>query len=96
MKNFMNEFYSPTKTRSLCNKIDTFAQSSTEMIAEALERFSEYMQAEFLEWHIGLLKRRMQKMEIERVEREAQDPKATEARSTCEECEEYRHVQGKP
>jgi hypothetical protein len=45
------------------------------------------------EWHIGLLKRRMEKMEIEN---ESQDLKAAEARSTCEECEEYGHVQGKP
>jgi hypothetical protein len=51
------------------------------------------MRAEFLEWHIDLLKRRMEKMEIER---EAQDLKAVVARSTCEECEEYGHVQGKP
>jgi hypothetical protein len=42
---------------------------------------------------IGLLKRRMDKMEIER---EAQDLKAGKARFTCEECEEYNHVQGKP
>jgi hypothetical protein len=48
-------------------------------VAEALERFNEYMQAEFLEWHIGLLKRRMEKMEIER---EAQDLKAAKAIST--------------
>jgi hypothetical protein len=34
----------------------------------------------------------MEKMEIER---EAQDLKAAEARSTCKECEEYDHVQGK-
>jgi hypothetical protein len=34
----------------------------TETITEALERFNEYMRAEFLEWHIGLLKRRMEKM----------------------------------
>jgi hypothetical protein len=61
-------------------------------VAEALERFNEYMRAEFLEWHIGLLKRRMEKMEIEK---EAQDLKAAEARSTCKECEEYDHVQGK-
>jgi hypothetical protein len=58
-------------------------------IARALERFNEYIQAEFLEWHIGLLKRRMEKMEIEN---EAQDLKAAEARSTCEECEEHDHV----
>jgi hypothetical protein len=47
-----------------------------ETIAEALERFNEYMRAEFLEWHISLLKRRMEKMD-------AQDLKAAEARSTC-------------
>jgi hypothetical protein len=64
-----------------------------EMIAEALERFNEYMRAGFLEWHIDFLKRRMEKMDIER---EAQDLKAAKARSTCEECDEYGHVQGKP
>jgi hypothetical protein len=62
-------------------------------IVRDLECFNEYIRAEFLEWHIGLLKRRMEKMEIER---EAQDLKAAKARSTCEECEEYDHVQGKP
>jgi hypothetical protein len=62
-------------------------------IARALECFNEYIRAGFLEWHIGLLKRRMEKMEIEK---EAQHLKAVEARSTCEECEEYDHVQGKP
>jgi Uri superfamily endonuclease len=41
-------------------------------IEEALERFNEYMRAEFLEWHIDFLKRRMEKMDIGR---EAQ-PKA--------------------
>jgi hypothetical protein len=64
-----------------------------ETIAEALEHFNEYMRAEFFEWHIGLLKRRMEKMEIEK---EGQDLNVAEARSTCEECEEYDHVQGKP
>jgi hypothetical protein len=64
-----------------------------ETIEEDLECFNEYMRAEFLEWHISLLKRRMEKMEIER---EAQDLKDAEARSTCEHCEEYDHVQGKP
>jgi hypothetical protein len=58
-------------------------------IARALEHFNEYIRAEFLEWHIGLLKRRMETMEIEN---EAQDLKATEARSTSEECEEHDHV----
>jgi hypothetical protein len=51
------------------------------------------MQSEFLEWIIDFLMRRMEKMD---VEREAQDLKATKARSTREECEEYGHVQGKP
>jgi hypothetical protein len=62
-------------------------------IARALERFNEYIRAGFLEWHIGLLKRRMENMEIEK---EAQHLKAAEARSTCKECEEYGLVQGKP
>jgi hypothetical protein len=62
-------------------------------IARALEHFNEYIRVGFLEWHIGLLKRRMEKMEIEK---EAQHLEAAEARSTCKECEEYSHVQGKP
>jgi hypothetical protein len=62
-------------------------------IARSLERFNEYIRAGSLEWHIDLLKRRMEKMEIEK---EAQHLKAAEARSTCKECEEYDHVQGKP
>jgi hypothetical protein len=93
MRNFMKEFYSSTKTQSLHNKIYTFVQIPMETIAEAWESFSEYMRAEFLEWHIGLLMRRMENMEIEK---EAQDLTAAEARSTCEKCEEYDHVQGKP
>jgi hypothetical protein len=32
---------------------------------EALEHFSEYMRAEFLEWHIDFLMRRLEKMDIE-------------------------------
>jgi hypothetical protein len=59
-------------------------------IAKALERFNEYIRAGFLEWHIGLLKRRMEKMDIEK---EAQHLKVAKAISTCEECEEYDHVQ---
>jgi hypothetical protein len=51
-------------------------------IAGALERFNEYIRAGFLEWQIGLLKRRMEKMEIEK---EAQHLKAAKARSTCED-----------
>jgi hypothetical protein len=75
--------------RSFPIKVSTIRMT----IARALECFNEYIQAEFLEWHIGLLKRRMENMEIEN---EAQDLKAAEARSTCEECEEHDHVRGKP
>jgi hypothetical protein len=45
----MKESYSPTKTQSLCNKIDTFVQFPTETIEEALEHLNEYMRAELLE-----------------------------------------------
>jgi hypothetical protein len=72
-------------------KVTTIHMVQHSPFTDALER--EYMRAEFLEWHIGLLMRRMEKMDIER---EAQDLKAAKARSTCEECEEYDHVQGKP
>jgi hypothetical protein len=51
----MKEFYSPTKAQSLRNKTDTFVQLPMETIAEALERFNEYMRTEFLVWHIGSL-----------------------------------------
>jgi hypothetical protein len=74
--------------RSFKIKVSTIRMT----IAGALERFNEYIRARFLEWHISLLKRRMEKMEIEK---EAQHLKAAEARSTCKECEEYGHVQGK-
>jgi ribosomal protein L32 len=39
---------------------------------------------------IDSLMQRLEKMEIEK--KEAQDLKAVEARSTCEECGEYDHV----
>jgi hypothetical protein len=45
---------------------------------------------DILEGKIDSLMRRLEKMEIEK--KEAQDLKATEARSTCEECGEYVHV----
>jgi hypothetical protein len=43
-----------------------------------------------LEGKINSLMKRLEKMEIEK--KEARDLKATEARSTCEECREYGHV----
>jgi hypothetical protein len=44
---------------------------------------------DILEGKIDSLMRRLEKMEIEK---EAQDVKAAEARSICEECGEYGHV----
>jgi hypothetical protein len=43
-----------------------------------------------LEGKIDSLMKRLEKMEIEK--KEAQDLKAAEARSTCEECGEYGHI----
>jgi hypothetical protein len=82
MRNFMTELYFPTKTRNLRNMIGTFAQFPTETVAETLERFNEYMRVELLEGKVDSLMRRLEKME-----KVAQDLKAVEARSTCEECE---------
>jgi hypothetical protein len=45
---------------------------------------------DILERKIDSLMQRLEKMEIEK--KEAQDLKAVEARSTCEECGEYGHV----
>jgi DNA replication protein DnaC len=45
---------------------------------------------DILEGKIDSLMRRLEKMEIEN--KEAQDLRAAEARSTCEECGEYDHV----
>jgi hypothetical protein len=39
------EYYSPSKTKSLRNKIATFAQYPMETISEAFERFNEYTRA---------------------------------------------------
>jgi hypothetical protein len=45
MRAFMKEYYSPGKTQSLRNKIDTFAQYPMETISEAFEHFNEYTRA---------------------------------------------------
>jgi hypothetical protein len=42
MRSFMTEYYSPSKTQSLRNKIATFAQYPMETISEAFECFNEY------------------------------------------------------
>jgi hypothetical protein len=87
MRNFVKEFYSPTKTQGLCNKVDTFVQLPMETIEEALEHFNEYMRAKFLEWHIDFRKRRMGKMEIWKEAKDLklprQDPHARSVRSTA-------------
>jgi hypothetical protein len=75
----------------LLNKIDTFAQFPTKTIAKSLEHFNEYLWADILEGKIDSLMRRLEKMQMEKG---AQDLKAAKAWSTCEECEEYNHVQG--
>ena len=48
---------------------------------------------EVLEGKIDSLMRRLEKMEVETREAQAIDLKEAEARSTCEECGEYDHVQ---
>ena len=48
---------------------------------------------EVLEGKNDSLMRRLEKMEVEKREAQAIDLKAAEARSTCEECGEYGHVQ---
>ena len=48
---------------------------------------------EVLEGKIDSLMRRLEKMEVEKREAQDIDLKAAEARSTCEECGEYGHVQ---
>jgi hypothetical protein len=45
---------------------------------------------DILKVKIDSLMRRLEKIEIEK--KEAQDVKAAEARSTCEECREYGHA----
>ena len=41
----MKEFYSPSKTQVLRNKIATFPQAPMETIVEAYERFNDYIRA---------------------------------------------------
>ncbi|CAN6178247.1 unnamed protein product [Urochloa humidicola] len=42
---FIAKFYSPEKTQTLRSRITSFAQSTTETITEALERFNDYVRA---------------------------------------------------
>ena len=73
---------------------DTWASSGRLLPVQPAGNVKGVLQVEkedILEGKIDSLMRRLEKMEIEK--KEAQDLKAAEARSTCEECGEYGHVQ---
>jgi hypothetical protein len=86
---------SPTQAFTLFKKVagnDTWASSGRLHPVQPMGNIKGVLQVEkedILEGKIDSLMRRLEKMEIEK---EAQDLKAAEARSTCEECEEYGHV----
>jgi hypothetical protein len=86
----------PTQAFTLFKKVannDTWASSGRLLPVQPTGNVKGVLQVEkkdILEDKIDLLMRRLEKMEIEK--KEAQDLKATEARSTGEECGEYGHV----
>jgi hypothetical protein len=85
----------PTKDFTLFKKVtdnDTRASSRRLHPVEPTRNVKGVLQVEknILEGKIDSLMRRLEKMEVEK--KEAQDLKAAEARSTCEECGEYGHV----
>jgi hypothetical protein len=86
----------PTEAFTLFKKVvdnDTWASYGRLLLVQPTGNVKEVLEVEkenILEGKIDSLMRRLEKMEIEK--REAQDLKAAEARSTCEECEEYGHV----
>jgi hypothetical protein len=86
----------PTEAFTLFKKVtdnDTWASSGRLLPVQPTGNVKGVMQVEkedILEDKIDSLMRRLEKMEIER--KEAQNLKAAEARSTCEECGEYGHV----
>jgi hypothetical protein len=86
----------PTQAFTLFKKIadnDTWASSECLLPVQPTGNVKGVLQVEkedILKGKIDLLMRRLEKMEIEK--KEAQDLKAAEARSTCEECGEYGHV----
>jgi hypothetical protein len=72
---------------------DTWASSGHLLPFQPTRNVKGVFQVEkedILKGKIDSLMRRLEKMEIEK--KEAQDVKAAEARSTCEECKEYGHV----
>jgi hypothetical protein len=86
----------PTQAFTLFKKVadnDTWASSGHLLLVQPTGNVKGVLQVEkedILEGKIDSLMRRLDKMEIEK--KEAQDLKAVEARSTCEECGEYGHV----
>jgi hypothetical protein len=87
----------PTQAFTLFKKVadnDTWASSGRFLLVQPTGNVKGVLQVEkedILEGKIDSLMQRLEKIEIEK--KEAQDLKATEARSTCEECGEYDHVQ---
>jgi hypothetical protein len=88
--------HTPTEAFTLFKKVadnDTWASSRRLLPVQPTRNVKGVLQVEkedILEGKIDSLMRRLEKMEIEK--KEARDLKAAEARSTCEECEEYGHV----
>jgi hypothetical protein len=86
----------PAESFTLFKKVadnDTWASSGHILPVQPTGNVKRVLQVEkgnILEGKIDSLMRRLEKMEIEK--KEAQDLKATEVRSTCEECGEYGHV----
>jgi hypothetical protein len=86
----------PTEAFTLFKKVadnDTWASYGRLHPVQPTGNVKGVLQVEkenILEGKIHSLMRRLEKMEIEK--KEAQDLKAAEARSTCEECGEYGHV----
>jgi hypothetical protein len=86
----------PTQAFTLFKKVadnDTWVSSRCLHPIQPLGNVKGVLKVEkedILEGKIDSLMRRLEKMEIEK--KEAQDLKAAEARSTCEECGKYGHV----
>jgi hypothetical protein len=86
----------PTQAFTLFKKVmdnDTWASFGRLLPVQPAGNIRGVLQAEeedILKGKIDSLMRKLEKMETEK--KEAQDLKAAEARSTCEECREYGHV----
>jgi hypothetical protein len=86
----------PTQAFTLFKKVadnDTWASSGHLLPVQPTGNIKGVLQVDkedILKGKIISLMRRLEKMEIKK--KEAQDLKAAEARSTCEECKEYGHV----